>query len=270
MTVTKIVIPILLTMAILLSLKLIGVFNQAVIISDIAINNITGSSVSLSWRTNVPSVDKVEYVSVTSTAIFTPVEVNYATQHTFTLTALDSDQIYQFKIYATDKEGNQSISKISTFKTLQAFLTYTDYVLRFSIEYPQSWSPYPKELVGSGILAGFISPVTCKYILPEFNVANESLPYEMSASAYLDLSLPLVKKKMDQYVKISTEEVNIGESIGIRHVYTTGLDNKTLVRQYLLVNHKTGWIITLKCATDCQDKFINIFDHIGSSFRYLD
>ena len=75
--------------------------NDPVVISAEAVNNITMDSVTVTWRTNVPTTTQVEYGPTTRYGLTTPVNSNSTTSHSVTLTGLNLGATYNYRALST-------------------------------------------------------------------------------------------------------------------------------------------------------------------------
>jgi hypothetical protein len=96
-------------------------------ISGIKVSDITGSSVTITWKTEVPSIGQVEYDVDFPFSNITPPDGSPRYDHTLTLTNLIDNATYHYRAKATDPAGNVCISTDSAFVTppIQHTLTTT-------------------------------------------------------------------------------------------------------------------------------------------------
>ena len=89
------------------------------IISNITVSAITGSSVTITWKTDEPATSQVEYGLTTSYGSSTPLDTNLVTEHTQTITGLKSNTTYHFRVKSKDASNNEAVSGDYTFTTTE-------------------------------------------------------------------------------------------------------------------------------------------------------
>jgi hypothetical protein len=73
-------------------------------ITNLVVSNVTRTSVTVSWVTNIPATSKVEYrASSGGTSIQTAEDMNMATTHTVVVTGLSPNTLYAFKALSTSQ-----------------------------------------------------------------------------------------------------------------------------------------------------------------------
>jgi hypothetical protein len=87
------------------------------IISDVAAVNITSDSARIVWTTDIPATSQVEYGRTPTYGSLTPFDTTLVTSHSVTLTGLNSNKVYHYRVYSQYSEGNLSISEDYQFKT---------------------------------------------------------------------------------------------------------------------------------------------------------
>lgn len=146
-----------------------------------------------------------------------------------------------------------------------ALLTYVDKSNSFSISYPQDWSRMPEELLGAAII-GFNAPEAEHGSTPNFTVLRMNLSSEMSVNDLFEISKASLEA-LTGYTSVSTQQLVVDNVPAIRHIYTInreGMDIKGT--QVLLVQYKSGWIITCNCAPGSFSSLEPTFDTIVTSF----
>jgi peroxiredoxin len=88
-------------------------------ISGLSVSYITESSAIITWHTNEPATSQIKYSKSEEAVSTTPLDSNLITDHSITLTKLDSGTTYNFTIMSKDAAGNEATSAASqTFTTL--------------------------------------------------------------------------------------------------------------------------------------------------------
>ena len=154
-----------------------------------------------------------------------------------------------------------------------AYLSHTDVITGFSIDYPDNWEQIPEELIegytGEMGITGFWAPVACAEIITNFNIVTEELPFLMSVGTYFDASQRHIRS-FEGYTPVSDEEIAVNEIEAIKHIYDVTQDIDTIRQmQVYMVEGTLGWVITFSCAADCWQQYEDVFDRITASFKLL-
>ncbi|HEY5593629.1 MAG TPA: fibronectin type III domain-containing protein, partial [Nitrospiria bacterium] len=86
-------------------------------ISGILTNNVTGSSATVTWATDEAATTQVEYGTTTAYGSATTLNPVLVTGHTQTLTGLQSNLPYHYRVKSSDGAGNLSVSGDRAFTT---------------------------------------------------------------------------------------------------------------------------------------------------------
>jgi len=87
-------------------------------ISGVNVSNITESSAIITWTTNEPATSQVTYGKTETYGSTTSEDTNLSTSHSVTLTGLDDDTTYNFRVMSKDAGGNEAtLAENQTFKT---------------------------------------------------------------------------------------------------------------------------------------------------------
>ena len=88
-------------------------------ISGVNVSIITESSAIVTWATNEPATSQIKYSKSEEAVSTTPLDNNLTTDHSVTLTNLDSGTTYNFIVISKDAAGNEAMSPAGqTFTTL--------------------------------------------------------------------------------------------------------------------------------------------------------
>jgi hypothetical protein len=98
----------------------------SLVIHDVAVSEITGTSVLVTWQTNHPADSRVEYGPTESYGLWSPHGTPLVTDHAVELTGLTSGSVYHFRVVSEDAEGGSAQSGDHEFQTLLAPLEITD------------------------------------------------------------------------------------------------------------------------------------------------
>ena len=90
--------------------------DPAPVISNVQVSNVTNTSATITWDTDVPSDSKVQYGMTTSYGSTTPVDPTYVTSHSVTLTGLTPGTIYHYRAISDNANGS-ALSPDDTFAT---------------------------------------------------------------------------------------------------------------------------------------------------------
>jgi peroxiredoxin len=90
-------------------------------ISGVNVSNITESSATITWVTNESATSQVQYGKTETYGSQTAENTNLTTSHNVTLTGLDANTTYNFKVMSKDAGGNGATSPTNqTFKTISS------------------------------------------------------------------------------------------------------------------------------------------------------
>ena len=95
------------------------------VISAVQSSNVTTSTASITWASNVPTDSQVEYGTGTGYGSSTVLDTAKLTTHTVPLTGLTPATQYHFRVKGTDALGNPTVSGDYTLTTLTASQDYT-------------------------------------------------------------------------------------------------------------------------------------------------
>lgn len=86
-------------------------------ILEVGISSITETTAVITWTTDEPATSQVEYGESADYGSITPSDEEPTTNHSVTLTELEQDTAYHFRVKSTDEAGNEATSSDSTFTT---------------------------------------------------------------------------------------------------------------------------------------------------------
>ncbi|OHA17483.1 MAG: hypothetical protein A3G52_04585 [Candidatus Taylorbacteria bacterium RIFCSPLOWO2_12_FULL_43_20] len=89
-------------------------------IFQISEDSVTPSSFTVSWITDEPSDTQVEYGLTSSYVDATSREIAMLTSHSASLTGLESDTTYHYRVISRDAAGNPAVSADRTFTTVKS------------------------------------------------------------------------------------------------------------------------------------------------------
>jgi len=87
------------------------------VISNVTASDVTKDSVVISWTTDEPATSQVEYGETTEYGLVSEESITLTTEHSVTITGLDSGTGYHFRVKSTDAAGNEAVSDDYTFTT---------------------------------------------------------------------------------------------------------------------------------------------------------
>ena len=94
------------------------------VVSNVSISSVTESTAVVKWLTDEPATSQVEYGTIDTQgrnhviASATPLNGEFNISHSVTLTGLDPDTDYYFKVKPKDSDGNEAVLGDRTFTTL--------------------------------------------------------------------------------------------------------------------------------------------------------
>ncbi len=86
-------------------------------ISDIRVSGLGANRATIEWTTSEPTKGRVEYGPTTSYGSATPTETVLSTSHSVTLTGLNPETTYQYRLSSADDLGNQATPSAASFTT---------------------------------------------------------------------------------------------------------------------------------------------------------
>jgi len=89
----------------------------APVISEVRVTNVTESSTSITWATNEPATSQVECGKTSGYGLRTPLNDNLVTSHSVTLSDLEQNTTYHFRVRSKDATGNEGMSGDFTLTT---------------------------------------------------------------------------------------------------------------------------------------------------------
>ena len=90
------------------------------IISEVKVFNITDSSATITWQTDMPATSQVEYGTTNAYGSTTPPDNELTTSHSIALTGLKPSTTYYFEMKSQGASGNEAASEAQTFITLSS------------------------------------------------------------------------------------------------------------------------------------------------------
>jgi len=87
-------------------------------ITGVKIIDVSDTTVTIAWMTDEKATSRVEYGTSASYGSLTPADENLVTNHTITITGLEADKTYYFKVKSSDAKKNEAaINASQPFKT---------------------------------------------------------------------------------------------------------------------------------------------------------
>jgi len=80
-------------------------------IQGVPISSTTETSATITWATNEPATSQVQYGETETYGSSTTPDTNLSTSHSVTLTGLDPNTTYNFKVISTDAAGNEATAE---------------------------------------------------------------------------------------------------------------------------------------------------------------
>ncbi|MBC8274333.1 MAG: redoxin domain-containing protein [Chloroflexi bacterium] len=90
------------------------------IISGVKVSNITDSSATITWQTDMSATSQIEYGTTNAYGSTTPPDNELTTSHSIALTGLKPSTTYYFEMKSQDAGGNEATSETRTFITLSS------------------------------------------------------------------------------------------------------------------------------------------------------
>jgi len=87
----------------------------APIIANISASSVTESTATITWTTDEPATSQVEYGMTTTYGSTTSLDEGLVTSHSISLSDLEPNTTYHFRVKSNDEAGNEAVSEASTF-----------------------------------------------------------------------------------------------------------------------------------------------------------
>jgi hypothetical protein len=108
--------------------------NNPPVISAVTSSNVTQTSATISWTTDIPSSSQVLYGTSSSYNQSTTLDSTQVTSHSQTITGLTAGTIYHFAVQSTGSASNTSTSSDNTFTTSPNDITLPDMQIKVPID----------------------------------------------------------------------------------------------------------------------------------------
>ncbi len=89
----------------------------APIISNLQVTNITDTSATISWNTDEPATSRVDYGFAVDNLNYSQQSAAFSTSHSLSLTGLNPDSVYFYKVSSVDRADNSTVSSPTSFTT---------------------------------------------------------------------------------------------------------------------------------------------------------
>jgi len=87
------------------------------LITNVLSTNITGASATITWNTDEAATSQVEYGTTNAYGAITTLDTNLAFSHSITLTGLNPETTYHYRVKSSDSSNNQAVSNDFIFTT---------------------------------------------------------------------------------------------------------------------------------------------------------
>jgi hypothetical protein len=86
-------------------------------LSNIRATGLTTNSATIQWDSNIPATSRVEFGTTSNLGTFSPLNSAQVLNHAVTLTGLQADTNYSYRVISRSADGLETVSSISAFKT---------------------------------------------------------------------------------------------------------------------------------------------------------
>lgn len=118
------------------------------LITNVSARDFTETATTITWSTDEPATSQVEYGMTISYGSTTTSDEELVTNHSVTLTGLEADTTYHFKVRSKDASGNEGLSTDGIFTTAELSAPVIE--VSGMISNDTTWSAdYTYELVGN-------------------------------------------------------------------------------------------------------------------------
>lgn len=234
------------------------------IISAVNTPVITSTSVYITWSTNVAATSQVEYGTSNSYGSTTSLNANLVTSHTVSLSGLNPQTTYHFRVKSKTASGNETVDSDRTFATTSGPSpptengTYINYDYRFSVHYPATWTSQPVTLPGGVFYARDGTGAELVYI-----AVRPSDNFTETATTFLKDMIALSGVVLDPTIEsettvtladgITANQITFSVLFGLKKIVITGVI-------------KDGNAIMVLCGT--APTHIDLYKEIGQSLTF--
>ncbi len=99
------------------ALEVVAIDNVPPEITDVSTAHITTSGATVSWITDELAQGKIEYGKTAEYSASSPLSTDYITEHSASLSNLDPDTEYHYRVIVQDESGNEAVSPDEVFIT---------------------------------------------------------------------------------------------------------------------------------------------------------
>jgi chitodextrinase len=104
--------------------------NNPPVISNVTTTNVTSTSATITWTTDIPSSSQVLYGTSSSYTQSTALDTTQVTSHAQTVTGLSASTTYHFAVQSTASTSNTATSPDNQFTTTTSNITLPDMQLK--------------------------------------------------------------------------------------------------------------------------------------------
>ncbi len=110
-------------------------------ITSVSVSSITEGSAVITWITDEPASSQVEYGKTADYGLASTLKQGLVVSHSITLSSLEPNTTYHFRVKSRDNAGNEAVSRDYTYTTLRAS-TKVSGILSASTRWTAGKSPY--------------------------------------------------------------------------------------------------------------------------------
>lgn len=133
------------------------------IISGVTISNIASSEATVTWVTNEPADSQVDFVDAEGQSLSSPRDATLQTAHSVTLTDLQPDTLYHYRVTSRDARGNLSTSADFAFTTKSDLDEPTTLALPRILTETADDAPYVESYTGIALVNLDIQPANLTF-----------------------------------------------------------------------------------------------------------
>ena len=190
-------------------------------ITNVLASDITETSATITWTTDEKSTSQVEYGETADYGSATPLDESLVTSHSVSLSGLEPDTTYHYRVKSKDTSGNEATSEDKSFTTLAL---------------PDTTLPVISEVIASDITET-TATITWATDEPATSQVDYGETTDYGLTTTLDeelvtshsINLSGLEPNTTHHFRVKSKDMNGNESVSSNHTFSTVPDNTSPV-----------------------------------------